>query len=73
MCIFKYVYMEVCQNPVPLVNIKIAGIYGCENPTNIDNSNHTPVLNVPASKWLLCLVPTPNNDASGQWRLVTHL
>ena len=27
-------YMAVCQNLVPLVNIKIAGIYGCSSPKN---------------------------------------
>jgi len=26
------VHMAVCQNLVPLVNIKIAGIYGCSSP-----------------------------------------
>ena len=30
--------MAMGQNLVPLVNIKIAGIYGCELPTNIDNN-----------------------------------
>jgi hypothetical protein len=25
-------HLEVCQNLVPLVNIKIAGIYGCSSP-----------------------------------------
>ena len=30
--------MAMGQNLVLLVNIKIAGIYGCENPTNIDNN-----------------------------------
>ena len=27
----KCIYMAVCQNLVPLVNIKIAGIYGCSS------------------------------------------
>ena len=30
--ISKYGNMAVCQNLVPLVNLKIAGIYGCSSP-----------------------------------------
>jgi hypothetical protein len=32
--LFFFQYMGMGQNPIPPVNIKIAGIYGCSSPKN---------------------------------------
>ena len=45
-------HMALSQTLWPLVKIKIAGIYGCELPTNIDN-NRLNNLGKPNEQWLL--------------------